>query len=160
LDNLYYLFTGKMETPGAYVLYIDVKRSLSLPVGCFGVVSCPAGRYAYVGSARRGIASRVARHRRLAKQKTGKLHWHIDYLLVNPHVHWAGETVLEDGVECTISGQLARMKGVTTPIPGFGSSDCKSRCKAHLYLLPEAYRDPDLILRLKGSKARRTRRRL
>jgi Uri superfamily endonuclease len=149
-----------METPGAYVLCIDVKEPLRLPVGALGVVSFPAGRYAYVGSARRGIESRVARHRRLAEQKTGKLHWHIDYLLVNPNAHLASETVLEDGAECEISRQIARLKGVIAPIRGFGSSDCKSGCEAHLYLMAEAYRDQEISRILKGSKARRTRRRL
>jgi Uri superfamily endonuclease len=148
-----------MEAFGAYVLFIDVTEPLRLSVGARGILSFPAGSYAYVGSARRGIESRVARHRRLAAQKTGKLHWHIDYLLVNPRVHWAGEVVLEDGVECAVSWKIAQMKGVTAPIPGFGSSDCQSGCEAHLYLLPEAYRSLNLSRRLKGSKARRIRRR-
>jgi Uri superfamily endonuclease len=151
--------TEKMEAFGAYVLFIDVKEPLSLPVGSFGIESFPAGSYAYVGSARRGIASRVARHHRIAEQKTGKLHWHIDYLLANPQVHLTGEAVMEDGVECELSLQIAQMKGVIVPIPGFGSSDCKSGCEAHLYLLPEAYLNFDLVRKLKGPKARRSRRR-
>jgi Uri superfamily endonuclease len=121
---------------GAYVLYIDVKLPLTLDVGSLGKVFLPAGRYAYVGSARIGIASRIARHRRLAVQKTGKRHWHIDWLLTNPHAHLAGEVTLEGCIECNISKQIALKKGVTVPVPGFGASDCQSRCKAHLYLLP------------------------
>jgi Uri superfamily endonuclease len=125
-----------MGKAGAYVLSIVLKQALNLRVGSFGTVYLSAGRYAYVGSARRGIAGRVARHRRLAMQKSGKLRWHIDYLLTNPYVQWTGETIFEDGVECSISRKIARMKGVTAPIPGFGSSDCRSGCEAHLYLLP------------------------
>jgi Uri superfamily endonuclease len=100
----------------------------------------PAGRYVYVGSALRGIVARVARHRRLAAQKTGKLHWHIDYLLVHPLVQWAGEQFLENGVECDISKKIEATDGVTAPVPGFGSSDCRAACRAHLYLLPSGKR--------------------
>jgi Uri superfamily endonuclease len=137
-----------MRRAGAYVLSIVVEQSLRVRVGALGIVTLPAGLYAYVGSARSGIAGRIARHRRLATQKYGKLRWHIDYLLTNPSVQWAGEAILEDGIECKISRRIARMKGVTAPVPGFGSSDCRSGCGAHLYLLPEAFRNVDLARRL------------
>jgi Uri superfamily endonuclease len=120
---------------GAYVLYFDIKLPLTLQVGSLGSSIFPAGRYAYVGSARRGIAARVLRHKRLALQKEGKLHWHIDYLLINRHTELAGETVMENEIECTISKRIAKMSGVTVPVPGFGSSDCRAKCRAHLYLL-------------------------
>ncbi len=145
-----------MNKRGAYILHFDVKTPLTLAVASLGSISLPAGHYAYVGSARRGIASRIARHRRLAEQKTGKLHWHIDYLLVNPHVQWAGETLLEDGIECEISGRIASIKEVKAPVPGFGSSDCTAGCEAHLYRLPD---DSILDLRLEDPKARGIRRR-
>jgi Uri superfamily endonuclease len=121
---------------GAYVLYFNIELPLTLLVGSLGSSVFPAGRYAYVGSARRGIAARVLRHKRLALQKEGKLHWHIDYLLINRHTELAGETVLENEIECTISKRIAKMSGVTVPVPGFGSSDCRAGCRAHLYLLP------------------------
>jgi Uri superfamily endonuclease len=70
---------------GAYVLYFDIETTLTLHVGSLGSSVFPAGRYAYVGSARRGIAARVSRHKRLAVEKAGKIHWHIDYLLINRH---------------------------------------------------------------------------
>jgi Uri superfamily endonuclease len=121
---------------GAYVLYFDIELPLTLQVGSLGSSVFPAGRYAYVGSARRGIAARVLRHKRLAVEKAGKIHWHIDYLLINRQTEWAGEEALESGIECRISKRIASMSGVTVPVPGFGSSDCRSRCKSHLYLLP------------------------
>jgi Uri superfamily endonuclease len=46
------------------------------------------------------------------------------------------------------------MKGVTAPVPGFGSSDCRAGCKAHLYRLPD---NSGLAPRLEDSKARRIR---
>jgi Uri superfamily endonuclease len=123
---------------GAYLLFIEVKRAIRLEVGALGKVAFPAGKYVYVGSAHRGIEARIARHRRLAEQKSGKLHWHIDYLLVNKNVRWVREKALEDGDECALSKQIAAKKGVAVPAPGFGSSDCLSGCKAHLYFLSKA----------------------
>jgi Uri superfamily endonuclease len=126
---------SEIKKQGAYILYLQIKKPLILTVGSLGKVSFPSGIYAYIGSAHRGVPARVARHRRLAETKSGKLHWHIDHLLVHPHTVWVGETMLEDGSECEISKKIASDEGVTTPVPGFGSSDCRSGCKAHLYLL-------------------------
>jgi Uri superfamily endonuclease len=125
-----------MEKQGAYILYLHIKKPLKLTVGSLGKTAFPAGLYAYAGSACRGAASRLARHRRLAETKSGKIHWHIDYLLVHPQTLWAGATMLEDGMECNISKEIASKKGVIAPVPGFGSSDCRSGCEAHLYHLP------------------------
>ena len=121
---------------GAYLLHIDIKQPLKVKVGALGMASLPAGRYVYVGSACRGIEARIARHLRLAKHKAGKIHWHIDYLLVNRHTKWVNAVALEDCVECEISRQIASKKGITVPVPGFGASDCRAGCRAHLYLLP------------------------
>jgi Uri superfamily endonuclease len=131
---------------GAYVLYIDIELQLTLQVGSLGSIVFPAGRYAYVGSARRGIAARVLRHKRLAQHKEGKLHWHIDYLLIHRHTELVREAVLENEIECTISKRISSMNGVTVPVPGFGSSDCRAGCRAHLYLLPsEKSRNPSIF---------------
>jgi Uri superfamily endonuclease len=121
---------------GAYVLYFDIELPLSLHVGSLGSRVFPAGHYAYVGSARRGITARVLRHKRLAVAKAGKTHWHIDYLLIHRHAKLTGAEALENKIECAISKRIAAMRGVTVPVPGFGSSDCRARCRAHLYLLP------------------------
>jgi len=129
---------------GAYIFYLDVTKPQMLEVGSLGTISLPAGRYIYVGSACRGIASRLARHHRLADRKTGQIHWHIDHLLIQQHVQWAGETVREDGIECEISAKVASLKGVTAPVPGFGSSDCRAGCRAHLYLMPKSLQKSSL----------------
>ncbi len=124
-----------MQQQGAYVLHLDVRRSLILRVRTGNEVFLPAGRYAYVGSARRGIDQRIARHKRLAGQKIGKLHWHIDYLLTHPYIRLIGATAFAGSNECEISRQIASRRGVTVPIPRFGSTDCRSGCAAHLYRL-------------------------
>jgi Uri superfamily endonuclease len=124
-----------MVEKGAYLLYLQIKRPIKINAGKFKDIILPAGNYVYVGSARRGIAQRVARHKRLAESKKGKLHWHIDSLLVHAHTQLAGEEALSERSECDVSKQLASMEGVIAPILGFGSSDCRSGCKAHLYRL-------------------------
>jgi Uri superfamily endonuclease len=136
-----------MKEQGAYVLYLDVKKPLTLRVGSLKSVSLPSGCYAYIGSARAGIAGRIRRHKRLAEKKSGKRHWHIDYLLVHPQIQLVGETILAEGSECAISHQIAARKGATTPVPKFGSTDCRHKCKAHLYRLET---EKKLRLRIAG----------
>jgi Uri superfamily endonuclease len=130
-----------MIEKGAYLLRLFLRRSVSLKPGALKRVSLPAGEYIYVGSARRGIAGRIARHLRLAATKKGKLHWHIDYLLVHPQARIAGFQALAEKSECFVSKRLASGEGISAPVPGFGSSDCRSGCKAHLYRVESA--DPD-----------------
>jgi Uri superfamily endonuclease len=122
-----------MVEKGAYFLYLHLKRPLKTDAGKLKNLFLPPGDYIYVGSARGGIAQRVARHKRLAITKQGKLHWHIDYLLVHPQTLLMGEKALAAIKECDVSKRLASMKGVIAPVLGFGASDCRSGCKAHLY---------------------------
>lgn len=124
-----------MKKQGAYVLYIDVKKPLTLCVGSLKTIHLPSGCYAYVGSARAGIEGRICRHKRLAEKKNGKCHWHIDYLLVHPQIQVIGETALAGASECEISHQIATRKGTTVPAPKFGSTDCHQKCRSHLYRL-------------------------
>jgi Uri superfamily endonuclease len=119
---------------GAYLLYLRVSSRIRLRVGALGEVRMPSGVYVYVGSARRSLAARVERHRRLAELKEGKIHWHIDYLLVRREVKLLSIESFPRKDECDLSGKLARRMGTTVPMRGFGSSDCRAGCAAHLYL--------------------------
>jgi Uri superfamily endonuclease len=38
-------------------------------------------------------------------------------------------------IECSIAVRIRSLPGVSEPIPGFGSSDC--RCRSHLFLLDD-----------------------
>ncbi len=118
---------------GAYLLYLKLSRSLWLEVGALGHVRLPAGSYIYVGSARSGIKARVARHMRLARGKSGRPHWHVDYLLTHPQTRLTRVKVIPDGLECVWSRNVARRRGTSAPVPGFGSSDCSAGCRSHLY---------------------------
>ena len=120
---------------GAYILHLKIKRNLNLHPGSLGNIVLPSGHYVYVGSARKSISGRLTRHRRLSETKTGKLHWHIDYVLVHPDIELLREDDYAGYRECDLARQIESMKGVSTPVLRFGSTDCRSGCKAHLFRL-------------------------
>lgn len=123
---------------GAYKLYIRFSHTVRLNVGALGSLSLAPGTYVYTGSAKRGLRQRVERHRRLAKTKQGRCHWHIDQLLLHPDSRLVRTELFADGDECELSRQLAVRTDVSIPVHGFGATDCKSGCKAHLYRLEKA----------------------
>jgi Uri superfamily endonuclease len=118
---------------GAYVLQLELRKPARITIGALGARQLERGTYFYVGSARRGIAARVARHERLANAKSGIAHWHIDYILLHPHCRLARVDFLPGAGECRVSRSIRRRNGVTIPVPGFGSTDCRSGCRAHLF---------------------------
>lgn len=100
-------------------------------VGALGWCTISPGMYVYTGRAARGLPARVRRHASRAKRK----HWHIDYLLARREavvVRIALASPNPDE-ECRVNQQGAA-KGAT-PIAGFGASDCRERCGAHLVRL-------------------------
>ena len=118
-----------MKRPGVYVLLIRLDRDASIEVGRLGSAQLKAGSYAYVGSAMGGLDGRIARHLRTEK----RTHWHIDYLLEHATVTRVLEIETAERLECGLSRALAALDRSSTPVPGFGSSDCG--CHAHLYYL-------------------------
>lgn len=116
-------------TGGAYALRFDVHKRLTLPINRLGHPRLDPGDYVYCGSAYGpgGLRARLQRHLRKAK----KPHWHIDHLTARAPV--CAITWLEGGRECHLVDQLLA-EGATTPVAGFGSSDCR-HCQAHLVRL-------------------------
>ena len=116
--------------PGAYVLMLALERSMPLRIVTLPRIHLPPGRYAYVGSAkgRGGMRARVRRHLRTQT----KAHWHIDHLTTAALI--VEILAFPDADECDVVEQLLRRRRTTTPIAGFGSTDCK-RCEAHLLAL-------------------------
>lgn len=121
---------------GAYRLYIHMNRGAVVDIGALGRHRLAAGRYLYIGSAKRGLAQRVARHRRLANEKQGRCHWHIDRVLLHPQSRLTRVVRVIGGDECELARQTASRRGVAVPVPGFGATDCRSGCPAHLFRLP------------------------
>ena len=115
---------------GAYVVVVALSRPLPLRLPRIAAKLLP-GRYAYCGSAYGpgGLRARLARHLKQGKA----LRWHVDHLTEAGHV--SALVALPDGKECDLRAALQAEPGVTAPIPGFGSSDCR-RCASHLLALP------------------------
>lgn len=47
---------------GSYILLVDLPEQEVIPVGKLGLIAFSKGFYAYVGSARGGVAAKVKRH--------------------------------------------------------------------------------------------------
>jgi len=124
--------------PGTYVLLIEVTNPLELTVGKLGLVRLPPGHYAYFGSAHGpgGLHGRLARHVRRDRRR----HWHIDYLTEIAPVSYVYYQARVELLECLWSQRLLGLSGATTPALGFGSSDCRLGCLAHLIRLPDGFR--------------------
>ena len=125
---------------GAYCLLIRLDREAEADVGRLGHVQFPAGYYVYCGSAVRGLSARTARHQREAKA----VHWHIDYLLALSEAHLVACVPYPSGrrEECELNQAVQRQKGAAVIALGFGSSDCRSGCPAHLTFFPHRPRLP------------------
>ncbi len=110
----------------SYQIYFELPFSRKIVVGKLGRFSFPAGSYVYTGSAKKRIRQRILRH----LSPTKKLRWHIDFLLVQSGTIISGIR-LSDKEECKLNeatiGEII--------VPGFGASDCKSKCSSHLKLL-------------------------
>ena len=111
---------------GTYVLVLQLTHHRTMRVGSLGRIRFARGYYTYVGSARRGMRSRVARH--LVREK--KKRWHIDWLTTQPGVvPIAVASTMMTGLECRIAAVLSSR--ADTRVDGFGCSDCG--CESHLY---------------------------
>ena len=131
--------------PGSYALWLNLIQEKTIRVGRLGVCTFAAGDYVYLGSARGpgGLRARLGRHLR----GNGKTHWHIDFLRKVADVHGFSYIIRRGdsrnaSMECTWSQKIAAFPGTTIPAPGFGASDCRSGCRAHLVQIP----DDDLLL--------------
>jgi Uri superfamily endonuclease len=121
---------------GSYALFVALEAVQHVSIGRLGRAVFNPGIYIYLGSAAGpgGLKARLGRHLRGG----GKRHWHIDYLRA------VGEAVgfcavrhqdldsMSTPVECRWSQALAARLDVSVPFPGFGCSDCKAGCPAHL----------------------------
>lgn len=148
-----------MDDSGTYVLWIELPRAVTLEVGALGRANLSGGVYLYVGSARRAMGARVVRHltredgppqalraRALAAlavptPSSKRLHWHIDHLLELRPARVFRTTLLPGfHRECDLTLALQAEVGARVSVPGFGSSDCRRGCGAHLLLLPRGQR--------------------
>jgi len=120
---------------GVYLLHLHLERPQEISTGALGRLEFAPGVYLYAGSASRGLPHRLRRH--FAAEKS--LRWHIDYLSAHPAVAVRGAWVWDAGrglEECALNAIAGGLPGASTPVAGFGASDCQAGCPAHLWHLP------------------------
>ncbi|SEM22793.1 Uri superfamily endonuclease [Mesobacillus persicus] len=105
------------------------KANREIAIGKLGSFSFEKGTYVYVGSAKKNIQSRIARHLRIDK----KFRWHFDYLRPYLKIEKFQTYPGEEG-ECQLFRRLMKENNGSVPVHGFGSSDCK--CASHLFYIP------------------------
>lgn len=126
------------EDRGTYTLLIRVKENVDVNVGKLGCHTFKRGFYTYTGSALgksgMNLKHRIERH--LSNKK--KEHWHIDYLLSSKEALIIGViySTLDKDLECIISKKIEESALSETVVEGFGSSDCRSKCRAHFHYFP------------------------
>lgn len=113
---------------GTYIAIFRLSRPRRIQVGRLGRFDFAAGVYFYVGSARKNLNARLARHGR----RTKPTRWHIDYLSTKAVMLGAIVADAAAWPECGLAAAMA--KTYLRPVAHFGSSDC--RCGGHLF-----YRD-------------------
>lgn len=121
--------TSINSDPGNYALVLASLKTGTMRIGRLGTLALQPGVYIYVGSAfgPGGLSARIKHHHQIATRP----HWHIDYLRAVCDLAEVWFTTATGRHEHAWARAAARLPGAETPMPGFGSSDCK--CEAHLF---------------------------
>ena len=119
-----------ISAPGTYLFRFGIERKIEIEIGRLGKVVFAPGYHIYVGSALRGLESRLLRHNSGMMEKR---HWHIDYL--NPLVVDKSFAVVIGNrkIECELNSVVEKSGISEFSYKGFGCSDC--RCLSHLHRL-------------------------
>jgi Uri superfamily endonuclease len=141
--------TDLPSQPGVYLLLLTLGRAQTLTIGRLGTFDFAAGEYVYAGSAAGpgGLAARLGRHLRGSAARR----WHIDYLRAAAAVRGAiylarptGAALV--GLECAWNAIVQEQPGTNLPVVGFGASDCRRGCRAHLTAAPPGTLDATALL--------------
>ncbi|MHA1712964.1 MAG: GIY-YIG nuclease family protein [Candidatus Ranarchaeia archaeon] len=123
-------------TKGSYVLVIRLKKPLKIMIRHRQYVLDDKAVYLYIGSAvgrSTSLENRISRHLRISGKRK---HWHIDSITMDQdsEVTDVFLAVSDDNLECDITKKILEslQARASAPIPGFGASDCKRKCPAHL----------------------------
>lgn len=119
------MMKSETKDKGTYLLVLKLEKSKTIQIGKLGNLFFRKGFYIYVGSAMRGLSSRIKRHIGLKKKR----HWHIDKFRQKTLFCYALSRYSSSKTECIIARTLSRI--TEWMIPRFGSSDC--HCKSHLF---------------------------
>lgn len=121
--------------PGTYLLRFDLQQTLHLHWPQVETLRLPPGPYAYIGSALGpgGLKARLRRHDGRSSVRPAR--WHVDRITAQVPPSAVYFLVSGQRLECCwVQALIAG--GAGCPAPGFGSSDCRLGCPAHLLSLP------------------------
>ncbi|MDX2469938.1 MAG: DNA/RNA nuclease SfsA [SAR324 cluster bacterium] len=110
---------------GCYLMVYELDADKKISIGALGELEFKAGFYLYVGSAKKNLQKRMARHRKKRK----KLHWHLDYFSAHAASAQAFAIAAQGDLECRLAAAFKKL--AVKEIPKFGSSDCK--CESHFF---------------------------
>ncbi|GIV66005.1 MAG: GIY-YIG nuclease family protein [Chloroflexota bacterium] len=118
------------ESSGSYVLVFRMNNAVDLSVGRSGKFHFPTGVYFYCGSAlgRGGVRGRLRHH----LNPISFPHWHIDYLHLHREILEVIYSIGDEQMECRWTQFLLTQPSAFIPAAGFGASDCRKGCPAHL----------------------------
>jgi len=126
------------EDIGTYTLLILIREDIEVNVGNLGHHTFKRGFYTYTGSAlgKNGMNLKCRIERHLSNKK--KVRWHIDYILSLKESLIIGViySTLGKDLECIISKKIEDSDLSEIIVKGFGSSDCRSDCRAHFHHFP------------------------
>jgi Uri superfamily endonuclease len=109
--------------------FTSFAREKNVIVGKLGLLNFPPGTYIYTGRHQTNLAKRINRH--LRKEK--KIHWHIDFITAdNQFIISHIAVFLNQFDECSINTDYRSIHSSQINHPGFGASDCRSKCNSHL----------------------------
>ena len=134
----YQTITEIPKTKGSYCIVFFLENTTELQIGKFGSFSFSPGFYYYFGSAKGsgGLSARMMRHIVGGK----KAHWHLDYLRPDL-IFYRAYFTNQINLECEWCQTVLHQNGFEVPIIGFGATDCKSSCSAHLLSSKELMED-------------------
>lgn len=120
---------------GHYSLLLGVRDVFEVPIrGLRALCRFVPGCYVEIGTMKKGLIKRVARH--LVREKSVLGVWHIDKLTVHPRVMVLGAVLVPHDLwtEHSLNQAIGERLGLSVPIRGFASADCNDpRCEAHLW---------------------------
>lgn len=132
-------FAGSLEQidqcppdPGCYIIWLHLGQPAEIKRP--RITRLAEGWYIYAGTAKGpgGLRARIRRHLQTDK----KIRWHIDQISTQADRSFAwgwDRDIWRDGSECKLIEQLSANRHCSSPIRGFGSSDCRD-CLSHLMI--------------------------
>lgn len=127
---------------GSYALVLKLPQAKEIEVGRLGTFNFPKGTFLYCGSAfgSGGLAARINHHFKKLRNFSNEYQWHIDYFIRFTNLVRIYYSHSATNLECIWSQMLANLPAAFIPVRGFGATDCKNRCLAHLIGFPSRYR--------------------